>query len=397
MGPRRSVATAIATVAAGAMPGFLVAALAPPLDAELGLGEGGLGLAFAVFWGAGALFSSPGGRVAQRLGWPRAIQVATGLQALSCLLIAAFAHSPAVLVGLLALGGVGNSLALPSVSILFSEAIGRERQGTAFGISQSGAPTTALVAGLALPLVALPFGWRWAFVGAAIGALALGASVRGAGRGRERPAAEPRGSAGLSAALVVMTVAACLGTMGAGSANGFLVVSAVDAGFSEPVAGVIFALTGVLAVATRVGLGPISDRPGTHRILIVSLMLAGGGLGFALLGSESRPLFLLGALLATAAGWGWLGVFFHAVVGYHRDAPGAATGVANTGLLAGGCAGPLIFGLVAERTSLEVAWLLAGGAGLAAAVTMLLGRHLIRRGDRQAGFARFDQGRTVNR
>ena len=398
MGPRRSILTGIATIAACGMPGFLVAALAPPLGTELGLGEAGLGLAFAVFWGSGALGSSPGGRVAQRLGWVRSIQLATGLVAASCLLIAAFAGSPPALVGLLAVGGLGNSLALPAVSLLFSEAIGRGRQGTAFGISQSGAPTAALVAGLALPVVALPLGWRWAFVGAALAALALAAAVNGERRRHAHPApVPPAGAKGVSAALVVMTVAAFLGTMAAGSGNGFLVISAVDAGFSEATAGVIFALSGVIAVATRVGLGPISDRPGMHRILIVTVMLAAGGVGFALLGAESRPLFLLGALLATGAGWGWLGVFFHAVVGYHSDAPGAATGVANTGLLAGGCAGPLIFGLVAARTSLDVAWLLAAGSAVAAAATMLLGRHLIRRGDRRAGFARFDQGQTVNR
>ena len=37
-----------------------------------------------------------------------------------------------------------------------------ERQGGAFGAQQAGAPAGSLLAGLALPAVAIPFGWRWA-------------------------------------------------------------------------------------------------------------------------------------------------------------------------------------------------------------------------------------------
>ena len=377
MGSRRSIVTGIAAIAACGLPGFLVAALAPSLGRDLGMGEGALGLAFAVFWGAGAVTSSPGGRLAERLGWVRSLRLAGVLVALSCALIGLLARSPEALIALLALGGLANALALPSVSLLFADTVGRERQGTAFGISQSGAPTAAVIAGLALPAIALQLGWRWAFAGAALAAIALAASATGSGARAVRPASEPGARAGLSPGLLVLTVAAALGTMAAGAANGFLVSSAVDTGFGENTAGLLLAASSVLAVAARVGLGRVSDRPHTRRLVLVPLMLAAGGVGFVLLSTESRPAFLLGALLAAGAGWGWLGLFLHAIVRQHREAPGAATGIAQTGLLAGGCVGPLLFGVVAENASFDLAWLLTAAVGLGGALAMLLGRRLL--------------------
>ena len=50
-----------------------------------------------------------------------------------------------------------------------------QRQGLAFGAQNSGATLGALLAGLALPVVAIPLGWRWAFV--LVAALALAAAA----------------------------------------------------------------------------------------------------------------------------------------------------------------------------------------------------------------------------
>jgi MFS family permease len=387
MGTRRTVLTGIAAIAACGLPGFLVAALAPSLKEDLGLEAGALGLAFAVFWGTGAVTSSPGGRLAERLGWVSSLRLAAVVVAACCALIGLVADSPAALIGLLAVAGLANSLALPAVSLLFSDRVGHESQGRAFGISQSGAPAAALLAGLALPAIALQLGWRWAFGAAALVALAVAACAAGGATRHERPAAARAGRARLSPGLVVLTLAAALGTTAAGAGNGFLVVSAVDAGFGERAAGLLLAGASVTAVLARMGLGLVSDRPGTHRFLITTLMLTAGSVGFGLLALESRTAFFLGTLLALGAGWGWLGLFLHGVVGLYREAPGAATGVAQTGLLAGGCAGPLLFGLVAERASLDLAWLLIAAIGASAALAMLVGRHLVRLAGRPAAAA----------
>ena len=61
------------------------------------------------------------------------------------------------------------------MSALLKLEVATQRQGLAFGAQQSGATLGALLAGLALPAVAIPLGWRWAYVAAA--ALALGAAA----------------------------------------------------------------------------------------------------------------------------------------------------------------------------------------------------------------------------
>ena len=64
----------------------------------------------------------------------------------------------------------------------------------------------------------------------------------------------------------------------------------------------------------------------------MALLLAGSA-GFALLATDSAAPFVAGALVAFALGWGWPGLFNLAVVDRHREAPGAATGVSQTGHL----------------------------------------------------------------
>lgn len=378
VGSRRAMVTAVGLVATCGLPGFLVASLAPSMRADLQLGDGALGLAFSIFWGAGAVSASFGGKLAQRLGWQHGIRLSGGLIAMSTLIVALFVSSTAGLMALLALGGLANAVALPSASLLLSERVGRERQGVAFGISQAGAPAAALVAGLALPVIALSLDWRAAFALAALAGAAVVLSVPRVGRDRA-PAAERvlAARAPLTPALVTLAVGAGIGTMAAGAANGFLVVSGVDAGLSEGAAGLLLALGSVLTVATRVALGVLADRPGTRHLLLTAGMLVLGAVGLVLLASGRPAPFVAGALLAFVAGWGWLGLFMFAIVDQHRGAAGAATGVAQTGLLTGGCLGPLGFGLLVERSSFEFAWFVAAALAVVSALTLLLGRHLL--------------------
>lgn len=105
------------------------------------------------------------------------MQIATVLGALSAVGVALFATSAWLLVGLLSASGLAKAIGSPGVAAMLARDVADDRRGFAFGLQQSAPPLGALLAGLALPLIALPFGWRWAFVAAAALTLAAGAAI----------------------------------------------------------------------------------------------------------------------------------------------------------------------------------------------------------------------------
>ncbi len=174
----------------GVLPAFLTASLASRIPDDFAFGDSRLGLAIAVFHVMCALTSTPAGRLVERIGAVRGMRLAAIATAISCLAIAALAQSAVSLTALLLIGGLANALGGPSVSALLKHEVAVHRHGLAFGAQNSGASLGALLAGLALPAVAIPFGWRWAFVLVAGLALAA-AALAPAGDGEDRAAAGP--------------------------------------------------------------------------------------------------------------------------------------------------------------------------------------------------------------
>ena len=114
--------------------------------------------------------------------------------------------------------------------------------------------------------------------------------------------------------------------------------SAVDIGIAEGAAGVLAAVGSGVSLITRIGFGQRADRRADYGFGAVVALLAAGSTGFALLASDSSGLFVAGAVIAFAIGWGWPGLFNLAVVDLNREAPGAATGVTQTGIYVGAAA-----------------------------------------------------------
>jgi predicted MFS family arabinose efflux permease len=75
-------------------------------------------------------------------------------------------------------------------------------------------------------------------------------------------------------------------------------------------------------------------------------------------------------LIAFALGWGWPGLFNLAVVDLHREAPGAATGISQTGIYVGAAAGPAAYGMLSSEIGYPAAWAVAGALSLAAAAAV---------------------------
>jgi MFS family permease len=367
---RRSLVTGTALIVATVMPGFLTASLAPRIRADFAFGDSTLGLAVALFYVVSASGSIPAGRLVDRVGAARGMRLAAGFNAICCLAVAALALSAASLTALILIGGVGNALGGPSVSALLKREVARHRQGLAFGAQQAGAPLGALAAGVALPAVAIPFGWRWAFVAsAALALLAVAfaprtATVSAASTpGRRRPRT--------FTSVHALGIAAVLASAAGVGFVSFLVTYAVANGMSEAAAGLLLAGVSLAATVSRIAVGVFADRAGQEPLRPVTTMLAASVIGYLLLTAGEPGVIAAAALLAGGLGWAWPGGLTLAVVQRSPQAPAWAVGVMMTGLFAGAVAGPLLTGFLAEHDLFSAAWIACASLALLAAATIL--------------------------
>jgi cyanate permease len=244
-------------------------------------------------------------------------------------------------------------------------------------VKQAAIPVSSLLAGAAVPLVALTVGWRWAFVLAAVAATAalwLVPVEHDGGR-----AARTGGGERATAALVVIGIGA---TLAAGSANAlgtFLVDSAVADGVAPAPAGLALTLGSAVGVAARIAGGWLADRMPDHQISVIAGMLAVGAAGLGILSVLNPATLVVGVVLGFGLGWAWPGLMNFAVVRLHPQAPAAATSITQTGVYAGGCIGPLSLGTLAATAGYPTMWTVAAIAMLCAAVAMVLGSRMLRR------------------
>ena len=382
-----AVLRAVAVSVLGVLPAFLVGALAVQIRADLDVGLGLFGLAAATLFAVSGGLARPAGRLVQRLGSRRGAALAAAL-ATASLTVIALAGSPAALMAGLAVGGLGNAVAQPSANAVVSELVTEQRLGVAFGIKQSSIPAATLLGGLAVPGVALVFGWRWAVacaVGLAVVLLLVSLTARDAGRRRggapRHPGAPRAPDRGLPrGGLVVLTVGGFLGSAAATPTGVFLVDSAVAAGIDAGAAGLLFAGCSVLGLVVRIGYGLLVDRhPTRSAYLFIANLLTVGAAGYVLLAAGPVPAFVAGGVLAYGAGWAWTGLFHFAVIRDNRGAAASVTGFVQTGLSLGAASGPLLFGVVAQTWSYSAAWFTAAALSLAGAVTVRVSRRMVRR------------------
>ena len=376
---RRTLVSSVGVTTAAAMPVFLTGALAVQIRAELGYAEPGQGLVVAAYFGTAAVFSTPAGRVVERIGPARALRLSASLSCLSLLAIATVARSLVTLLVCVAVGGLGNSLAHPSSNLQLVRQLPAKRLGFGLGFKQAAIPIATLLGGLAVPTIALTVGWRWAYVAASIGASLLAYLDPDGGFPPLRTAAPARRGP-LDASirpLILLAVGGGLASGAAGTLGSFLISGLVDRGMGEGAAGGLAALCGAICVVTRIGSGVAADRWTLRHLRIVAGMATAGAIGFGLIALGTTPLVVVGAVLAYGLGWGWPGLFNLAIVRNNTIAPAAATGITQSGVYVGAVSGPLIFGAVVDDVGYPAAWLGAGTAALVGALTVLAGRKLL--------------------
>jgi len=358
----------VTLVATGAMPGFMTAATAPRIRHDFPFGSASLGLAAAIFYLVSFALSTPLGRLVERIGPVAGMRACAVLTSASCLALAALAQSAASLIALLATAGFGNALASPSVSAALKHDVPPERQGLAFGAQQAGASIGALLAGLALPAVAIPLGWRWTYV--AVAALALAAAAYAPGHiPRPEPAQRGRPPKGLTTVHAIGLTAFLASAASVGFVS-FIVSYAVDNGIDQSAAGILLAVVSGFAAACRIALGALADRGGQQALRPVPAMFLVSAGAYLLLIAGEPALIVIAALLAGSFGWAWPGALNLAVVQMSPEAPAWAVGVMLAGLFGGAVVGPLAIGLLGDHGHFAAAWILCAGLAVLAAATV---------------------------
>ena len=381
-GTVRTIVVGGTTSVLGAIPAFLVGSLAVFIREELVFDQAQLGLAVGAFFLASALASIPGGRLTERVGARRALLGSGAVTGVAMLGVATLARSWTILVLWLMIAGAANGIAQPAGNLALARGVQGDRKALAFGIKQASIPAATLLSGAAVPLIGLTVGWRWAFAVGAAGALVVALIMPKdpylspiVGKGR----ALRQGDAPVLP-LAVLALAATCGAAAGTSLASFYVESAVTMGFGAGVAGAMLVIGSLSGIASRLVLGWFADRRARGHLMMVTVVLAFGAIGFAGMAMTSAlsNLLLPATILAFAAGWGWPGLFNFTVVKLNPKAPAAASAITQTGVFAGGVLGPAVFGAVAQNVSFEAAWLMAATLNLLGAGCVVLGRHLLR-------------------
>ncbi|WP_298208440.1 MFS transporter [Ferrimicrobium sp.] len=367
----------IAATTITTLPVFLTGALAVVIRQHLGLSATELGFLVAGFFAAAvpsSLLIAP--RVAA-LGSERIMRFAGFAAAIGLLVIAGLGDSFIIILAALVLAGAANGAMQPAVNLYLTSRVSLTRQGFAFGVKQAAIPVSTLLAGIAVPLVAITFGWRYAYLGAAVIAFIVTVLLPKPQEIRSGDGPRPAKTTVVLQPLIFLAIGIGLG---AGAANGlgaFFISSTARIGVAVGTAGYLASLGSLASLITRIASGYLADRRSGNHLVVVAAMLSLGALGYLLLSFGLRPLVVFAAVLAYAAGWGWNGVFNYAVARTHPQATGHATGITQAGAFAGSVFGPLLFGIIVDHFGYATAWRFAAVMVIFAAVAVLIGRALL--------------------
>ena len=360
-------ATVLAVVST-VLPGFLIGALSVQVSAEMDVSEAVYGWGLSSFFGAAMVGSILLGRLSQRIGALNQMTLALGLSIVVQLALAATAQSFGAIIGFLVVAGLANAANQTSINLALGQAA-LPRLGLAVSIKQSGLPTATLLAGFAVPSLALTVGWRWAYVASAAFTLVSLAVVRSAVRS-STPArgAAPSTPESSSRDLLWGAAVGAFLAFSAGSLNAWGVGSGVDAGLGEGLAGLFLSVGAATGITLRIISGWISDtmRAAPFRVGGISALL--GSVGMGILAVRSPGTHIAAMLVAFGAGWIWPVFTNFGVVRANPQAAGAATGVTQMGVYVGVFVGPLLTGWVIEYSGYRMMWLVVAASSVVGAV-----------------------------
>jgi MFS transporter, ACS family, hexuronate transporter len=381
----------------GALSVLAVAPLAPFLLESLRLTRAQVGWFLPAVYLGGVLMALPAGWLTDRLG----VRATLGLGQLVIgvgVILAALGASLAAVLVCLVFAGFGFSVLNPSTGKAVVEWFPPRQRGVAMGIKQTGLTLGGLTGALALPPVALAFGWRTALIAAGTSSLVSAALVALVYRSPAVTAVTP-GPARVRMGelrlflrrpgVLVVLVSGLLLSIAQSSVLAYLALYTRETfAVSAVAAGQFLALAQVGGTGSRLAWGAISDRLfGSRRRpgVVVNALVGASAYGALALGASlPAPLVIPLAVIAGAGAFGWVGLYFALVaeIGGARYA-GLLTGVAVAFAWSGVLIGPPGFGLLLDTTgAYTVPWLVLAAISLAVALTLPRPRPLVQRDER---------------
>ncbi len=352
--------------------------LAPFLIADFALSKAAFGALFTAMFLGATCFTAFSGALTDHIGERRMV-LYSGLVMSVALLAAAALHNYAWLTGWMVIFGAGYAAATPAGGRAILSWFDRDR-GFAMGIRQTGVPLGGLTGALVLPFVAQRFGgYRAGFVVAAalviIPTLVCYVGYRESRADRPPPARKrdiARGMVELARdpRLVAVTIPCMVLVNVQLAMNGFLTITGIQKiGISPGEASLTFAFAFGAATVARLVWGWVSDRFMRDKVLLLELLCIVASLAtfaIASLRPGSAAFFVPAALVLGFSGAGWNGVMAAALAEIGGAArAGSALGLTLTAVFATSAVGPLVFGAIADRTSLDVAWIVTAIVTLA--------------------------------
>ncbi len=170
----------IASVSAAHFVSHFYFLVLPPLfvfvRAEYDLSYTGLAVPLTVFAIVSAIFQTPAGMLADRIG-PFAVLIAGLVLGAVAFALAGLVHSYWFLVAMFAVAGLGNTVYHPADYALLSHHVAGERMGSAFSIHTFAGMLGGAVAPATILFTQTLVGWRGAFLLAAVLGLAVAAAL----------------------------------------------------------------------------------------------------------------------------------------------------------------------------------------------------------------------------
>lgn len=344
---------------------------------DLSISRAELGAVLAVVNIAAAALSPVAGRITDRIGGKRAIVTLFILSGATFLLLGTAVAYAMLFVGALA-GAFSQATANPATNKLIAEDLPAGERGVITGVKQSGVQAGIFLGGLAVPSLAIAFGWRGAYLVVAAVPLVFAALavwlIPTASPASERHRTNRSGR--LPAAIWWLAGYGFL--LGFSGAVTYLVplFAEESLGLSPVVGGIAAAVIAFTAVPGRILWSRYAERSGAFRGslgVMAALSVAAAVLFYASGASAAWLLWPAAILIASgSSSWnsvGMLAVMVEAGVG----STGRASGVVLFGFLTGLGIAPPIFGAIVDRTgSYDLMWMLSALAAAAAGAVIIV-------------------------
>ncbi len=370
---------------------IMLAPLFAFVRADYGVSYTDLALALAAFNVVSAVLQTPVGFLVDRIGARLVLIVGVALGT-AAFAVAGIVDSFVVFIAMYAVAGLGNTTYHPADYSLLSHHSAPARLGRVFSFHTFAGILGAAVAPATLLAMQSRFGWRGAYVGAAmLGVAVLALLLAQRPTPADRLAEKPRGAAQSDDGLlpskeagwrillsppIILSLCFFVLLSVMGGLNNFLVV-ALGGLYGTPDTLANVALTGLLllnALGVLVG-GVLASRTARHAA-VAGLSLAFAGISTALVGVIGFSSFAL-VLMTSLSG------FFVGVASPSRDmlvraatpqgAFGRVFGFVSTGFNIGAAIAPVIYGTFMDRGEPRAVFLFSAACSILCIATVVFG------------------------